>query len=298
MNTKFECSYVQGKYDKERLTYMDEVSLPSSSMIWARDIYHDVGVQTVLDANQIFREIDAVLLSLATEAAEAQVAAPLQALAPASSVDRQRAADVDGHFRDLMMRCELMLQSIFMDTKFEFGYVQSKDGKEKLIYLDEIGTSDFYMIEAGDIHRASGKVVKKPKRGLPPAAAQALPGPDILLNKDRVKGHKALAKYNALPISVPMDVSRTCCDIAEKITDKPLQKCGNPREEIIDEGRPGDSGNRRAPYVPMRQSRPRSLGREGAVGARGGLAEGLPGRPEVRRQRVSTSMSCARRCQN
>ena len=58
---------------------------------------------------QIFREIDAVLLSLATDAAEAQVAAPLQALAPASEVDRQRAADIDGHFRDLMMRCELML---------------------------------------------------------------------------------------------------------------------------------------------------------------------------------------------
>lgn len=109
MNTKFECSYVQGKYDKEKLTYMDEVSLPRSSMIWAGDIYHDVGVQTVLDANQIFREIDAVLLSLATDAAEAQVAAPLQALAPASEVDRQRAADIDGHFRDLMMRCELML---------------------------------------------------------------------------------------------------------------------------------------------------------------------------------------------
>ena len=35
---------------------MDEVNLPRSSMIWAGDIYHDVGVQTVLDANQIIAE--------------------------------------------------------------------------------------------------------------------------------------------------------------------------------------------------------------------------------------------------
>lgn len=135
---------------------------------------------------------------------------------------------------------------MFMDTKQSRTARRSRAGR--LIYLDEIGTPDFYMVEAGDIHRASGKVVKKPKGGLPPAAAQAVPDPDILLDKDHVKGHKALAKYSALPIFVPMGVSKTCCVIAEKVTDKLLQKCENPGEEIIDEGRPDDSGNRRAPY--------------------------------------------------
>merc|ERR1712070_728969 len=34
------------------------------------------------------------------------------------------------------------MDQIFVDTKFEFGYVTDKAGKEKLIYLDEVGTPD------------------------------------------------------------------------------------------------------------------------------------------------------------
>ena len=34
------------------------------------------------------------------------------------------------------------LDEIFVDTKFEFGYVTGQDGKEKLIYMDEVGTPD------------------------------------------------------------------------------------------------------------------------------------------------------------
>lgn len=31
------------------------------------------------------------------------------------------------------------IQQIFVDTKFEFGYVTGKDGVDKLIYMDEVG---------------------------------------------------------------------------------------------------------------------------------------------------------------
>ena len=34
------------------------------------------------------------------------------------------------------------LDQIFIDTKFEFGYVTDKAGNEKLIYMDEVGTPD------------------------------------------------------------------------------------------------------------------------------------------------------------
>ena len=74
--------------------------------------YHDVGVQTDFDANQIFCEIDNALLHLAsvTTEAQAQAAAPLQALPPATAVDQQRALDADEHLQDLRMRVEHMPQ--------------------------------------------------------------------------------------------------------------------------------------------------------------------------------------------
>lgn len=31
------------------------------------------------------------------------------------------------------------LDQIFVDTKFEFGYVKGKDGRDHLIYMDEVG---------------------------------------------------------------------------------------------------------------------------------------------------------------
>ncbi|WP_350583308.1 phosphoribosylaminoimidazolesuccinocarboxamide synthase, partial [Pseudomonas sp. HY2-MNA-CIBAN-0224] len=34
------------------------------------------------------------------------------------------------------------LDQVFVDTKFEFGYVNDKDGNAKLIYMDEVGTPD------------------------------------------------------------------------------------------------------------------------------------------------------------
>ena len=65
---------------------------------------HDVGVQTDQDANQIFCEIDNALKHLATVSAEAAAAVPLQALAPAAAVSRQRAFDADEHLLELRMR--------------------------------------------------------------------------------------------------------------------------------------------------------------------------------------------------
>ena len=34
------------------------------------------------------------------------------------------------------------LDEIFVDTKFEFGYVRDASGERKLIYMDEVGTPD------------------------------------------------------------------------------------------------------------------------------------------------------------
>merc|ERR1711972_568633 len=125
------------------------------------------------------------------------------------------------------------LDQIFVDTKFEFGYVTDKDGKEKLIYMDEVGTPDSSRIWDGPAFRDSGKVIEKSKEGFRQLLLGHFPDPDILLNKDRMEERKALARDNALPESVLMEVSKTYTDIAEKITGAKLNISENPREEII-----------------------------------------------------------------
>lgn len=44
---------------------------------------------------------------------------------------------------------------------------------------------------------------------------------------------EALARDNALPAEVLMDVSRTYLDIAEKVVGHPIELSDNPKAEII-----------------------------------------------------------------
>lgn len=125
------------------------------------------------------------------------------------------------------------LDQIFVDTKFEFGYVTDRSGKDKLIYMDEVGTPDSSRIWDGPAYRESGNVVEKSKESFRQLLLKTFPDPDILLNKDRMEERKALAQNNALPQSVLMEVSKTYSDIAEKITSKRLRVSENPRQEII-----------------------------------------------------------------
>ncbi|MCL6418131.1 phosphoribosylaminoimidazolesuccinocarboxamide synthase [Aestuariirhabdus haliotis] len=125
------------------------------------------------------------------------------------------------------------LDQVFVDTKFEFGYVTDAKGQEKLIYMDEVGTPDSSRIWDGPSYR-EGKVVENSKEGFRQLLLNHFPDPDILLNKSRMDERQALAKDNALPESVLMEVSRTYLDIAEKITGKKLVLADNPKAEIIE----------------------------------------------------------------
>ncbi|MCW9053432.1 MAG: phosphoribosylaminoimidazolesuccinocarboxamide synthase [Motiliproteus sp.] len=124
------------------------------------------------------------------------------------------------------------LDQIFVDTKFEFGYVTDKDGQEKLIYMDEVGTPDSSRIWDGPQYR-EGKIVENSKEGFRQLLLNHFPDPDILLNKDRMEERSALARDNALPEEVLMAVSETYRGIAEKITGQPIVLSENPKAEII-----------------------------------------------------------------
>jgi len=122
---------------------------------------------------------------------------------------------------------------IFIDTKFEFGYVNGADGKEKLIYMDEVGTPDSSRIWDGPAHR-DGQIIEKSKEGFRQWLLNHFPDSDILLNKERMPERFALARDNKLPQSVMMDISATYVGIAEKVIGEKLTISENPKQEIID----------------------------------------------------------------
>ncbi|MBA6412518.1 phosphoribosylaminoimidazolesuccinocarboxamide synthase [Parahaliea sp. F7430] len=149
------------------------------------------------------------------------------------------AADVDHYEVLLKQGFEVIsnelakLDQIFVDTKFEFGYVRDAQGEQKLIYMDEVGTPDSSRIWDGEAYRR-GEIVENSKEGFRQMLLQHFPDPDVLLNKDRMAERQALAANNALPAEVLMAVSNTYVSIAERITASSLTISDNPRAEIID----------------------------------------------------------------
>jgi len=125
------------------------------------------------------------------------------------------------------------IDQIFVDTKFEFGYVTDKSGAQKLIYMDEVGTPDSSRIWDGPMYR-QGEIVENSKEGFRQLLLNHFPDPDILLNKNRMQERYALACENALPTSVMQSVSDTYVGLAEKIIGHALPQSDNPKAEIID----------------------------------------------------------------
>ncbi|HEY7774507.1 MAG TPA: phosphoribosylaminoimidazolesuccinocarboxamide synthase [Marinagarivorans sp.] len=125
------------------------------------------------------------------------------------------------------------LDQIFVDTKFEFGYVKNTRGDDELIYMDEVGTPDSSRIWTGSSYR-EGKIEEQSKEAFRQFLLNHFDEPDILLNKDRMPERERLAKDNLLPQTAMMDVSNTYLDIAHKITGHKIALPENPKAEIID----------------------------------------------------------------
>ncbi|WP_298770101.1 phosphoribosylaminoimidazolesuccinocarboxamide synthase [uncultured Shewanella sp.] len=122
---------------------------------------------------------------------------------------------------------------IFVDTKFEFGYVKDTQGNDKLIYMDEVGTPDSSRIWEGHSF-SQGKIIEQSKEGFRQWLLNHFPEPDILLNKNRMPERLALAADNPLPQEIMMMISDTYIGIAEKIIGQSLSISQNPKQEIID----------------------------------------------------------------
>ena len=125
------------------------------------------------------------------------------------------------------------IDQIFVDTKFEFGYVKDDRGNEKLIYMDEVGTPDSSRIWDGPSYR-KGKIIENSKEVFRQLLLNHFPDSDILLNKDRISEREALARDSKIPKEALMKVSRTYAQIAEKITGEKILLSENPKAEIIE----------------------------------------------------------------
>ncbi len=125
------------------------------------------------------------------------------------------------------------IDQVFVDTKFEFGYVKDRNGDEKMIYMDEVGTPDSSRIWDGPSY-GEGKVIEKSKEAFRQLLLNHFPDPDILLNKDRMPERAALAKGNALPAHVFDDVSKTYLQIAEDIIGERPHIPTDAKAEITD----------------------------------------------------------------
>jgi len=124
------------------------------------------------------------------------------------------------------------LDQIFVDTKFEFGYVEDIDGSDKLIYIDEVGTPDSSRIWDGPAYR-DGKIIENSKEGFRQLLINNVPDSDVLLNKDRMDEREQLAKDYTLPESVMLEVSDTYVGIASKIIGQEITIPSDPRSEVI-----------------------------------------------------------------
>ena len=122
---------------------------------------------------------------------------------------------------------------IFVDTKFEFGYVTDQQGQSKLIYMDEVGTPDSSRIWDAAAYR-DGQIVENSKEGFRQFLINYVDDADVLLNKDRMPEREALAREQALPLSAMMQTSSTYVSLAEKIIGQSLRVSQNPRAEIIE----------------------------------------------------------------
>jgi phosphoribosylaminoimidazole-succinocarboxamide synthase len=124
------------------------------------------------------------------------------------------------------------LDQIFVDTKFEFGYVTDASGTEKLIYMDEVGTPDSSRIWEGEAYR-NGEVVERSKEEFRQLLLNTVPEPDVLLDKQRMEERFQLAASLDLPTEVLLQVSSTYTSVAERITGKKIELPDDPRSEII-----------------------------------------------------------------
>lgn len=124
------------------------------------------------------------------------------------------------------------VNQIFVDTKFEFGYVKNKKGENELIYMDEVGTPDSSRMWDSTAFK-QGSIVENSKEGFRQFLLNYFPEPEILLDKSKMAAREQLAKDTELPLDAMLALSKVYLDLAEKITGAKINLSADPYAEIV-----------------------------------------------------------------
>ncbi len=134
---------------------------------------------------------------------------------------------------DLITQQLAAVEQIFVDTKFEFGYVKDLAGNDELIYIDEVGTPDSSRIWDAEAYD-EGRIVENSKEGFRQMLLKSVPVPELLLAKDKMSERLDMAAGFLLSEADLLEVSNTYTSIAKTITGKKVQIPADPRAEIIE----------------------------------------------------------------
>ena len=120
---------------------------------------------------------------------------------------------------------------LFVDTKFEFGYAENAQGRQELIYMDEVGTPDSSRFWDAQAYM-QGKVRENSKEEFRQALLALAPDPSVLLDKTRMVQRQHFAATTDLPEALLMSVSDTYRAMAERITGRSISIIQDPRGSI------------------------------------------------------------------
>ena len=121
---------------------------------------------------------------------------------------------------------------IFVDTKFEFGYL-NKNGQPEMRYIDEIGTPDSSRYWDKTLYE-NGKAKEESKELFREKLLNSVPDSDVLTNKKRMDERIELAKVHRLFDSDMIEVSDLYVKLSEQITGDKLPNIKDARTEILD----------------------------------------------------------------
>ncbi len=124
------------------------------------------------------------------------------------------------------------LDLMLVDTKFEFGYARDEQGRDTLIYMDEVGTPDSSRIWDGVAYRA-GSVVENSKEEFRQALLHHVNDPDLLLDHRRFEERQRLAQSHALPAGMLRSLSEIYLSLAERIIGAPVEVPNQPLESMM-----------------------------------------------------------------
>jgi phosphoribosylaminoimidazole-succinocarboxamide synthase len=123
---------------------------------------------------------------------------------------------------------------LFVDTKFELGYVTNMQGQKELIYIDEVGTPDSSRMWDA-LAFSKGTIQENSKEDFRKNVLHHFSSSrDILLNSERFSERLRLAKEQTLPLHFFMELSDIYQMMAQKITGSSLPIIEHIRESIID----------------------------------------------------------------